>query len=204
MRRMSKGAETRQQIVTTALDRAAVVGLEGVTLGSLAGELGLSKSGLFAHFRSKEALQLAVLGEAIRRFSELVLQPALAVPRGEPRVRELIDRWLDWFADGVAGRGCIFLSLASEFDDRPGPVRDAVVASQKAWMDFIVGAVERAIAEGHFRADLDPRQFAFEFAAVGMSLQYAAKLVGDPSAPGRARVAMDALVERSRRPPISH
>jgi AcrR family transcriptional regulator len=201
---MAKGAETRQQIVTTALDRAGVVGLEALTLGELAGEMGLSKSGLYAHFRSKQALQLAVLGEAIRRFSEVVLQPALAAPRGEPRVLVLIERWLEWFRSDVGGRGCIFLSLSAEFDDRPGAVRDAIVASQKAWVDFLVGAAERAVAEGHFRPDLDPRQFAFEFSAIGMSLQFASKLVGDPAAPRRARSAFEALVERSRREPRSH
>jgi AcrR family transcriptional regulator len=201
---MSKGAETRQQIVSTALDRAAVVGLEGLTLGALAGELRLSKSGLYAHFRSKEALQLAVLGEAIRRFSELVLQPALEAPRGEPRVLVLIERWLEWFRSEIGGVGCVFLSLAAEFDDRPGAVRDAVVASQKAWVDFLAGAAERAVAEGHFRPDLDPRQFAFEFSAISMSLQFASKLFRDPAALERARSAFDALIERSRREPASH
>ena len=195
---MSKGGATRQQIVERALDRAAEVGLEGVTLGVLADGLGLSKSGLFAHFRSKEALQLAVLEEAIRRFRALVLEPALAAPRGEPRVAELVERWLAWFRRGTTPRGCVFLSLASEFDDRPGAVRDAVVESQKQWLAFIAGAAERAVAARHFRADLDPRQFAFEFSAIGMSLQFAAKLVADPAAERRARIAFESLIERSR------
>jgi AcrR family transcriptional regulator len=169
-----------------------------MTLGVLAGEMGLSKSGLFAHFRSKEALQLSVLAEAIRRFSEAVLEPALAAPRGEPRIVELFERWLAWFQRGVTPRGCVFLSLAAEFDDRPGAVRDAVAASQREWLAFVAGAAERAIAEGHFSADLDPRQFAFEFCAIGMSLQFAAKLVADPDAVGRARAAFRALLERSR------
>jgi len=197
---MSKGAETRQQIVATALGRASEIGLEGVTLGTLADELGLSKSGLYAHFRSKEALQLAVVEEAVASFTEGVLAPTLRAPRGEPRVRELFARWLAWFESGGTPRGCIFLSLAAEFDDRPGHVRDAIVESQKQWIDFIAGAAERAVGEGHFRADLDSRQFAFEFSAIGMSLQFAVKLVGDPDAVGRARAAFESLIERSRPP----
>jgi AcrR family transcriptional regulator len=197
---MGKGAATRTQIVETALERAGEVGLESVTLGGLADELSLSKSGVFAHFRSKEVLQLAVLDEASERFAERVVRPAFAEPRGEPRVRGLFERWLDWFRGATSYRGCLFLSLASEYDDRPGAVRDAVVASQRAWLDLIAGAARRAVEAGHFRADLDPRQFAFEFTALGMSLQYAAKLVGDPDAERHARAGFEALLERSRPP----
>lgn len=195
---MSKGAATRQQIVETALGHAAEIGLEGMTLGVLADQLGLSKSGLFAHFRSKEALQLSVLEEATRRFEQGVIRPALAAPRGEPRVVELIERWLAWFEGGSGRSGCVFISFASEFDDRPGPVREALVASQRKWREFIVGAVRRAIDEGHFRADLDPRQFAFEFLAIGMSLQHSSKLFADRDAGRRARQAIRGLIERSR------
>lgn len=197
---MTKGAETRTQILDVALDRAAAIGLEGVTLGNLADDLGLSKSGLYAHFRSKEALQLAVLEEATRRFTKDVLEPALAAPRGEPRIAALFERWIAWFHTGDHPRGCFFLSLAAEFDDRPGAVRDAVVATQRRWIAFLEGAAERAVAEGHFRADLDPRQFAFEYAAIGMSLQFSAKLIADPDAERRARTAFSSLLSRSRRP----
>jgi AcrR family transcriptional regulator len=195
---MSKGAATRHQIVETALERAGEVGLEGVTLGTLAGQLQLSKSGVFAHFRSKEALQLAVLEEASERFAEQVVRPALAEPRGEPRVRALFERWIGWFHQSTSFRGCFFLSLASEYDDRPGAVRDAVVESQRRWIELIRGAAKRAIEVGHFRADLDPAHFAFEFTALGMALQYHGKLVADPAAERRARAALDGLLERSR------
>ncbi len=195
---MSKGEETRRQIVDTALARAGEVGLEGVTLGSLAEDLHLSKSGLFAHFRSKEDLQLTVLREAIERFTAQVVRAALEAPRGEPRVTALFDRWLEWFRLGNDPHGCIFLSLSAEYDDRPGPVRDALVASQKRWLEWIEGSAARAVAVGHFRADLDPRQFAFEFTAIAMSLQYQAKLVEDPDAARRARQAFASLLDRSR------
>lgn len=196
---MSKGEETRRQIVGTALRRAGEVGLEGVTVGSLADELQLSKSGLFAHFRSKEALQLAVLEEAEARFTEQVVREALKAPRGEPRVVALFELWVRWFQLGDHPRGCIFLSLAAEYDDRPGAVHDGIVASQKRWLEWIRGAAARAIEAGHFRADLDPGQFAFEFTAIGMSLQFQSKLVRDPQAERRAREAFSALLDRSRK-----
>ena len=195
---MGKGAATRKHIVGTALAQARQVGLESVTLGTLADELKLSKSGLFAHFRSKQALQLAVLEQATERFIARVVRPALAAPRGEPRLAAVVSGWIQWFRDEDPARGCVFLSLASEYDDRPGPVRDAVVRSQREWLDFLAGAARLAIAAGHFRADLDPTQFAFEFVGIGMTLQYAAKLVGDPAAETRARAAFDDLLTRAR------
>ena len=203
-----KGATTREQIIDAALRMAAHVGLEGVTLGNLADRLGLSKSGLFAHFRSKEALQLSVVEEAVERFIDQVARPSIFAERGAPRVTALFENWLAWFradtrsASG-SGRGCVFLALASEYDDRPGPVREAVAASQRTWLDFVAGASQRAVDAGHFRADLDTRQFAFEFVGIGMSLQFSSKLVGDRFAERRARNAFEELVERSRRPPIA-
>ncbi len=191
---MRKGDATRQQIVETALSRAAELGLEGVTLGRLADELQISKSGLFAHFKSKEALQLAVLEEAIELFIEKVVRPAFVRPRGAARVRALFERWIAWFRGEEAGdTGCPFLSLSAEYDDRPGAVRDALVRSQRDWMATIARAAVLAVAEGHFRADLDPAQFAFEFSAIGMSLQYAAKLVADPNAYTHAAAAFERL-----------
>jgi AcrR family transcriptional regulator len=202
----SKGATTREQIVDAALRMAGDVGLEGVTLGNLAEKLGLSKSGLFAHFRSKEALQLTVVGEAVERFIASVARPAIQAAAGAPRVEALADLWLAWSREqnserareAAQRRGCVFLALASEYDDRPGPVRDAVVTSQRDWIEFVAGAAQRAMDAGHFRADLDPRQFAFEFVGIGMSLQYFSKLVGDRFAERRARQAFADLVGRSR------
>jgi AcrR family transcriptional regulator len=202
---MRKGEATRQQIVDTALQRASELGLEGVTLGRLAEELQISKSGLFAHFKSKEALQIAVLEEAIERFTERVVRPILIKPRGAPRVRELFERWIAWF-QGESDQpeeeilGCPFLSLSSEYDDRPGAVRDALVRCQKDWIATVAKAAALAVREGHFRADLDSEQFAFEFKGIGMALQHAAKLVADPAAERRARAAFARLLADASAP----
>ena len=124
---MRKGELTRQSIVEHAAGLASRIGLGGITIGALAGDLDLSKSGLFAHFRSKEALQLQVLEHAAARFTELVIRPALAAPRGEPRLRALFDRWRRWpEASGLPG-GCLFVQAAVELDDQPGPARDQLV-----------------------------------------------------------------------------
>lgn len=205
---MSKGLRTRREIVDRALAMALDVGLESVTLGTLATELELSKSGLFAHFRSKETLQLAVVAEAVERFSTIVVVPALALPRGEPRVVGLFERFLLW-VQGVpgdaggppvfGGNRCIFMALSEEYDDRPGEIRDALVRAQRDWRATIERAARVAMDEGHFRADLDPTQFAFEFMGVVMTFKHALKLLDDPGAESRARVAFEGLLARSRR-----
>ncbi|MDF1503967.1 TetR/AcrR family transcriptional regulator [Roseisolibacter sp. H3M3-2] len=207
---MSKGLRTRREIVNTALTMALDVGLEGVTLGTLATELDLSKSGLFAHFRSKEALQLAVVAEAEAWFALTVVRPALALPRGEPRVQGLFEGFLRWVrgeiraesADerppALGGNRCIFMALAEEYDDRPGDVRDALVRAQRAWRATIERACRLAVDEGHFRRDVDPTQFAFEFMGVVMTFKHSLKLLEDDDAEPRARVAFGGLLARSR------
>ena len=189
---------------------AGQVGLENVTLGVLATELDLSKSGLFAHFESKEALQLAVLEEAVERFKQRVIGPALAAPRGEPRFRALFEGYLEWmtvgggdgrgFDDAAERRtgGCIFMALSQEYDDRPGKVRDAVVQSQRDWRAFVAGAARMGVTEGHFRTDLDVEQVAFEFVGIGMTCQQTRKLLDDPDADKRARTAFRGLLARCR------
>ena len=205
---MSKGLRTRREIVDRALYMALDLGLEGVTLGTLATELHLSKSGLFAHFRSKEALQLAVIAEAIERFTSVVVVPALSQPRGEPRVAALFERFLLWvngvpLPDGGApafgGGRCIFMALSEEYDDRPGEIRDTLVRAQRAWRDTIARAARVAVDTGHFRGDLDAEQFAYEFMGVIMSYKHAHKLLDDPGAESRAHTAFQGLLARSRR-----
>lgn len=200
---MNKGLRTRRQIVDRALALAGSVGLEHVTLGTLASELELSKSGLFAHFKSKEALQLAVLTEAIERFIDAVVRPALTAPRGEPRFVALFERYLAWIGraatpDGAAGR-CIFMALSQEYDDRPGEIRDTLVRSQQDWRGAVARAARIAVDERHFRADLDVDQVAFEVVGIAMTYQQSSKLLADPAAESRARAAFDALLARSRR-----
>ena len=199
---MSKGEDTRREIIGRAYSIASEVGLEGLTLGVLAERTNLSKSGLFAHFKSKEALQLEVLEKAIELFIGNVVMPALTKPRGEPRVKALIERYLLWIRGAEARDkkgGCFFMSLAHEYDDRPGPLRDRLVQSQKDWYGTVARAARLAVKEGHFRTDLDDAQFAYEFVGVGMVYEQAHKLLADPSAEKRARTAFEGLMARSRR-----
>ncbi len=194
---MSKGEQTRQEIVERALALSGEVGLEGLSLGVLAAGMNLSKSGLFAHFKSKEALQLAVLERAIDDFIEEVVLPALKISRGEPRVRKLFDLYLQWI-HGHGGRGsCFFMALTHEYDDRPGPIRDRLVQSQRDWYDTLARAARTAVEEGHFRADLDLDQFAYEMVGIGMVYQQVAKLLENPRAEERARSAFETLMTRS-------
>jgi AcrR family transcriptional regulator len=195
---VSKGEQTKQEIVERALALAGEVGLEGLSLGVLAAGMNLSKSGLFAHFKSKEALQVEVLQRAIDHFIADVVVPALRQPRGEPRLRLLFDEYLVW-VHGNGGRGsCFFMALTHEYDDRPGPVRDLLVRSQRDWYDTISRAARAAVEEGHFDAGLDLDQFAYEFVGIGMVFQQVAKLLEDSRAEGRARAAFEALLARSR------
>lgn len=195
---LSKGEETRQRILAQALSLASTLGIEGLTLGVLASSLGLSKSGLFAHFRSREALQVAVLDTAAERFRELVVVPALRAPRGEPRVRVLFDKWLEWGKAKFQPGGCVFVAAAAELDDQPGPVRDKLVQTQKDWLGALTQAASIAVEEGHFRKDLDPAQFAFEMYALVLGFHHHSRLLREPGSTKRARVAFERLVESAR------
>jgi AcrR family transcriptional regulator len=195
---MGRGEQTRDAILETALQVASRVGLGGLTIGTLSEELELSKSGLFAHFGSKESLMLRTLEYAEERYVEAVAKPALAEPRGEPRVRALFERTLRWPQVVPQPGGCIFVTAAVEFDDQPGPVRDLIRANRKRWREFLAGAVRRAIDAGHFRRDLEPEQFAFEMDGILLAWHHAMRLLGDPRADARAHEAFEALVARAR------
>jgi AcrR family transcriptional regulator len=199
---MSKGAATRDRIIESALRTASVEGLEGISLGRLASDVGMSKSGLFAHFQSKEALQVDVLEAAARKFAQVVIEPALAAPRGEPRVRSLFERWLAWERHESLPGGCVFVHAAAELDDRPGPARDALVGWQRQWLQVLARAARIAVDEGHFRAGLDADLFAFQ--QLGLVLGYfnARRLLDDVGAEERVRLAFDALVAAARAYPI--
>ena len=181
-----------------AVDIARRVGLSGLTIGSLAEQAQLSKSGLFGHFHSKEALQLQVLEHARARFEEAVARPTLRAPRGEPRVRELFDRWLRW--DSLPG-GCPFVAAATEFDDQPGAVRDQLVRDERDLFDMIATVFRTGIAEGHLRSDADPDQFAQDFYGVILACHHAVRLLGDGQAETRARRAFEALLADARSTP---
>jgi len=193
-----KGARTQAAILDVALRRASVVGLEGLTIGGLAAETGLSKSGLFLHFGSKQQLQIAVLQEAAARFTRLVLVPLRKAPQGIPRLRALFEAWLAWPQAGGMVGGCLFQTAAIEFDDRDGPVREVIAEIQRNWIDRISRLVERARTTGNLRADADPRQFAHEMNGIGLGYYHAHRLLRDPDAERRARRSFDALLERVR------
>ena len=193
---MAKGEETREAILDTALTLASTGGFEGLSIGALAQAVGLSKSGLFAHFGSKEDLQIAVLRSAAERFVADVIAPALREPRGEPRVRALFERWLTW--EGARPGGCPFLAVSNELDDRPGPVRDYLVQTQRDWLDALANAARIAVAEGHFRPDLDADGFACEIYSAILAFHHFHRLLRDPRAGDRCRRSFADLLARSR------
>lgn len=195
---MAKGEETRRAIVDEAMKTASQIGLEGLSIGSLASSLGLSKSGLFAHFKSKENLQVQVLDGAADLFVQRVVRPALREPRGEPRVRALFDNWLRWACRPALPGGCIFVAAATEFDDRPGEVRAHLIETQRDWLRTLARAAEIAKEEGHFRADLDCEQFAFHQYALMLGGHHRARLMQNPDTPERARAAFELLVKDAR------
>jgi AcrR family transcriptional regulator len=195
---MSKGAATKDRIIESALRTASVEGLEGISLGRLAADVGMSKSGLFAHFASKEELQLDVLQAAAARFMDVVVRPAMQEPRGEPRVRSLFEHWLVWERHESLPGGCVFMHAAAELDDRPGPARDALVAWQQQWLDALAKAARLAVEAGHFRADLDPALFAFQQLGLVLGYYHSRRLLSDPQAEQHVRNAFDALVAAAR------
>lgn len=191
---MRKGAATREAIVGRALEQAVAVGLEGLSLGPLADSLELSKSGLFAHFRSKEALQLAVLEEAIFRFRTRVIEPSLAQPRGRARMEAMVRRWFDWVEGEPDMHGCIFAVSAQEYDDRPGLIRDRLVASQAEWHETLARVAADLPQAGPAPADYC-RQLVFELVGISLAFQQQAKLFHAPNARARAEEAVSRLLD---------
>jgi AcrR family transcriptional regulator len=191
---MSKGEHTRAAILEVALAQASEAGFESLTIGTLADRAGLSKSGLFAHFGSREELQVAAIEAAAARFTETVFLPALKARRGLPRLRALFDHWLDWTARSGLTHGCPMQAAAVEFDDRPGPVRDAVVEHFTRLERELGRAVELAIGQGHLRADLDVEQFVFDMMGIIFAYYHGARLFEVARAESRARVAFERLV----------
>ena len=192
----TKGEQTRTAILDEALRIASKLGLEGLTIGSLADATGMSKSGLFAHFGSREDLQLAVLEHAAQRYGEMVFVPVLKIERGLPRLRALFERWLDWALESGLPGGCIMISAAAEYDDRPGPIRDAVIANQHRGNAITQKAVRLAIEEGHLRPETDPEQISFEMLGIVLASHNHRRLLGDKEARKRALTAFNELISR--------
>ncbi len=195
---MNKGERTRAAILDTALAMASKVGLEGLSIGNLAREVGLSKSGLFGHFESKENLQLQVIDTAVKRFVDRVIAPAVKEPRGVPRIKAFFDRWLGWeqHSELLPG-GCPFISMGNELDDRPGPTRDRLVGCQKDWIAALAQAARIAVEEGHLRSDLDVQLFAYDFYSIMLAYHHFSRLIRDSEAERHARQSFERLLQTS-------
>lgn len=197
---LSKAELTRAAIVDAALRMAQEGGLESLTIGTVAEKAGLSKSGVFSRVGSREELQVAVLKEYERRFIEAALVPALREARGLPRLRALVAHWADWIGTDTGHAGCLFISGAVEYDDRPGPVRDAVVRGLGELRRHLTRSVRQAIDEGQLAADTDAEQVAFELNAIVLGLHNDLRLFRDERAVKRALAAFDRLLaERAAR-----
>jgi AcrR family transcriptional regulator len=197
---VTKGEATRERIVDLAFKLSSRDGLAGLSLGKLANELGVSKSGLFAHFRSKDELELEVLKAAQDRFIEAVLKPAFKAPRGLPRLRKLLSLWLGWLSDPARPGGCLFLAASIELDDEAeGPQRDFVVSVQQNLLSTLSKAARLAVSEGHLAEDTDCDQLAFEMLGVAHAYHHLKRLLRDPRAEARSRAAFEHLLD-GRRP----
>ncbi len=198
-RGQAKGQQTRSAIVEAALGLASHVGLEGLSIGAVAELMQMSKSGVFAHFGSREELQISVVREYHQHFEEEVFFPAVAGPRGLPRLRAMFANWMKRTSIEIEA-GCIYISGAVEFDDRPGPVRDALASSVKTWLSAMNRAVVLAKKEGHLRADTDEQQLTFEIHGLILALHYEARFLKTPGSVERALAGFERIVKEHQTP----
>lgn len=203
VRKPSKGEATRAQILQSALEVVSESGFESLTIGSLAERTGLSKSGLFAHFGSKLELQIATLDEAARRFAEAVFLPAMRQPRGLQRLTAIFDNWLDWAEATQLPGGCPIYAAAAEYDDRPGPMRDAVAERERLAEDGLAKAIQLAVDAGELARDTDVRQLTFEMIGIVLVTYQSKRLLDARDAQQRARAAFDRLIHSHRAVPRS-
>ena len=198
-RAMQKGQQTKAAIVDAALGLASQIGLEGLSIGALAEITGMSKSGVFAHFGSREELQISVVREYHERFEREVFYPAMQAPRGMARLQAMFDNWMVQTSNEIDS-GCIYISGAVEFDDRTGPVRDALASSVTSWQGALRRAVEQAQEEQQLVREVDPLQVAFEIHGLILALHYEARFLKVPGAADRARLGFARILERYRHP----
>ena len=184
----SKGAATRESIIERAYEIARFSGVEGLSIGPLAQAVGMSKSGVFAHFGSREDLQLAVIQSAATRFAEAVLVPALSEPRGLPRLRAVMANWFEWIRSNSGG--CVLMGSVTEYDDRPGVLRNQVLLNEQRWRDMLQRTIQLAIECGHLR-DGDIGQYAFELYAFPLAVHHDAGLFGYEQARNRGEAAVE-------------
>ena len=192
----TKGEETRSQILAAAVQQASATGFESLTIGVLAERIGMSKSGLFAHFGSKLELQLATLDEAARLFTESVFLPAMKVPRGVKRLRALFENWLTWTQRASLPGGCPVDAATREYIHQPGPMREAALERQKLLDREITKAVQLAIDTGELAADTDASQLAYDLTGIVLASYRTALILGVEEAGRRARVAFDRLIQQ--------
>ena len=190
-----KGQQTKAAIVDAALGLATQIGLEGLSIGAIAEVMQMSKSGVFAHFGSREELQISVVREYHARFEEEVFFPAMQQQRGIPRLRAMFNNWMQRTSIEIDS-GCIYISGAVEFDDRPGPVRDALAGSVRTWLAAMDRAVVQAKEAGHLQADTDEHQVAFEIHGLILALHYEARFLKSPGSVARAHRGFDHVLER--------
>ncbi|MBL8390217.1 MAG: TetR/AcrR family transcriptional regulator [Hydrogenophaga sp.] len=194
-RSLQKGQQTKAAIVDAALGLATQIGLEGLSIGALAEVMQMSKSGVFAHFGSREELQISVVREYHHRFEQEVFYPAMSAARGLPRLRAMFDNWMKRTSVEIDS-GCIYISGAIEFEDRPGPVRDALASSVSTWLAAMKRAIDIAVEEGHLRADTDANQMRFEIHSLILALHYEARFLRAPDSLQRALAAFEGIVLR--------
>lgn len=193
---MTKGIATKENIIQAAFDFTSRFGLESLSIGELAKKVGMSKSGLFSHFNSKETLQMKVLEYAAESFIHTVVHPALKAPRGKARIYALAEYWQKWASSKLAG-GCPIIAATVEYDDRPGKIRDYLQALQGDMINTFSRAARIAIEENEFRKNLDTEQFAYEFYANMMAYHVFTRLLRDRTAKQRFQNTLDQLIERA-------
>ena len=196
---MSKGEKTKEKILNTAISLASVYGLQDLSIGRLATESQLSKSGLFAHFNSKENLQAQIVQRVTDLYVEYVLSPAISHPRGIPRIRAIFQNWKSWINGETLPGGCLALASAIEFDDRPGMVQQEVVTMVRDLLLMLERSARIAVEEGHFRPDTDTRQFAFELNSIVCGYHMSSRLLKDPDAEKRSDEAFERLLDAFRK-----
>lgn len=198
-RALQKGQQTKLVILDAALALASETGLESLSIGALAEATGMSKSGVFAHFGSREELQISVIREYFHRFEQEVFYPALKESRGLPRLKALFANWMKRVTEEIQS-GCIFISGASEFDDRDGPVHDALVQSVRIWLAAVERAANQAKEEGHLLPDTDTQQLCFEIHGLILAVHYEARFLKAPGSLARAKRAFEQILARYGKP----
>ncbi len=193
---MKKGEDTKSMILDAALNMSSQLGLECISIGALSKATNMSKSGLFAHFQSKENLQLAILDHAAQTFADSVIIPAIKKPGGIPRIRAIVANWISW-SFTICG-DCIFVTASTDFSDRPGKVRDLLLHQQELWIDSLRRIAKSAIKAGDFREDIDCEQFAFDLYSLLLGFHLYYKLFNKPDTKKRQEIALERLLYNYR------